>query len=117
LDGSSKFNIWPPGKNDNLSAVRVHVCRFLFEEKQDSEKAGNAAIRQEPEFLTRRTGMNQLLLKAYVKASALLGNDGGQDLVEYALLLTLITLALISGIQGIASTVNTTFSNISASLS
>jgi Flp pilus assembly pilin Flp len=40
----------------------------------------------------------------------------GQDLVEYALLMCLICLSLISGINGIATAVNSTFSKISSSL-
>jgi pilus assembly protein Flp/PilA len=61
--------------------------------------------------------MNDLLLKIYVRVSTLLRSDEGQDLVEYALLLTLISMSLISSMNGIAKTLNTTFSNISSSLS
>lgn len=61
--------------------------------------------------------MKDLLLKLYRKASTLHHCDEGQDLVEYALLLTLISMVLITSISGIASTVNATFSNISSSLS
>jgi len=42
--------------------------------------------------------------------------DQGQDLVEYALLLTLITLALIASIQGVASAISTVFASTSTSL-
>jgi len=42
--------------------------------------------------------------------------EEGQDLVEYALLLTLITLALITSIKGLASAVAAVFSNASTSL-
>jgi pilus assembly protein Flp/PilA len=60
--------------------------------------------------------MNDLLLRLYVKFQTLRISDEAQDLTEYALLLTLISLSLISGINGIAKAVNTTFSNISNSL-
>jgi pilus assembly protein Flp/PilA len=60
--------------------------------------------------------VSDMLLKLYVKLQVLTASDQGQDLVEYSLLLTLICLSLISGINGIAKAVNTTFSNISASL-
>ena len=60
--------------------------------------------------------MNSTLLKLYVKFQNLTTGEEGQDLVEYALLLTMISLALISGISGLASAVNSTFSNISSSL-
>lgn len=61
--------------------------------------------------------MNELFLKTYVKALTLLNRDEGQDLIEYALLLTMICLALITGINGIAKSINITFSSISSSLS
>ena len=60
--------------------------------------------------------MNDMLLKIYVKLQTLTASDEGQDLVEYSLLMCLISLSLISGINGIARAVNTTFSNISSSL-
>lgn len=61
--------------------------------------------------------MNHALLSLYIKLQTLRGSEDGQDLVEYALLLTLISLALISSMNGIASTIRTVFSNISSSLS
>jgi len=60
--------------------------------------------------------MSITLLMLYTKFQDLRSHEEGQDLIEYALMLTLICLALISGISGIASAVNTTFSNISNSL-
>ena len=60
--------------------------------------------------------MNNALLQLYVRIQNLHNSEDGQDLVEYGLMLTLICLALISGISGIAKAVNTTFSNISSSL-
>lgn len=60
--------------------------------------------------------MSDVLLMMYVKLQNLTASDEGQDLVEYSLLMCLISLSLISGINGIAKAVNTTFSNISNSL-
>ena len=60
--------------------------------------------------------MRDILLQLYVKVQTLLIREDGQDLVEYGLLLTLISLALVSGIGGIAKAVNTTFGNISSTL-
>ena len=60
--------------------------------------------------------MSDALLKLYVKFETFRSGEEGQDLVEYGLLLTMISLALISGISSIASAVNITFSNISTSL-
>jgi pilus assembly protein Flp/PilA len=60
--------------------------------------------------------MYNTFLKLYVKIQILTNDEQGQDLVEYALLLTLISLALISGISGLAAMANHTFNNISSSL-
>jgi pilus assembly protein Flp/PilA len=60
--------------------------------------------------------MNNLFLALYVKLQNLMVREEGQDLVEYALLVCLIALAVISGVQGVASAVNKVFSNISTSL-
>ena len=60
--------------------------------------------------------MNQLLLKLYARFQALRFDEEGQDLVEYALLLTMISLALVSSMQGIASTLQTVFTNVSSTL-
>jgi pilus assembly protein Flp/PilA len=60
--------------------------------------------------------MSDALLKLYVHFQDLRFREDGQDLVEYALMLTLISLALISGMNGIASAVKNIFSNISNSL-
>jgi pilus assembly protein Flp/PilA len=60
--------------------------------------------------------MSKTLFKLYVRFQDLRFREDGQDLVEYALMLTMISLALISGMSGIAKAVNTVFSNISNSL-
>lgn len=60
--------------------------------------------------------MNGLFLKMYVKFEELTNREDGQDLVEYALLLTLISLALITGVQSITNAVTSVFNNISTSL-
>lgn len=60
--------------------------------------------------------MNNLFLKMYVKAQNLLSNEDGQDLVEYALLITLVALAAVTGVQNVAKAINTVFSNISTTL-
>jgi Flp pilus assembly pilin Flp len=61
-------------------------------------------------------GMNNTLARLYIRLHDLRRDERGQDLVEYALLLSLICLALISGISGIARAATTVFSNISSSL-
>ncbi len=60
--------------------------------------------------------MHDTILKLYVSLENLKNGEQGQDLVEYALLLAVAALAMISGINGVAATVNTVFSNVSTSL-
>jgi pilus assembly protein Flp/PilA len=60
--------------------------------------------------------MNNAILNLYVKLQNLTNREEGQDLVEYALLVCLISLAAITGVNKVASAVTTVFSNISASL-
>jgi Flp pilus assembly pilin Flp len=67
-------------------------------------------------FIDRGAGMNNLLARLYLSIHDLRRDEHGQDLIEYALLLTLISLTLISSISGIASAVNLVFTNISSTL-
>ncbi len=61
--------------------------------------------------------MNHLFLKMYAKAYDFVYGEQGQDLVEYALLITLVALASITGVNSVASAINTVFTNISNTLS
>ena len=47
--------------------------------------------------------MNNLFLKLYIKVQDLMNREEGQDLVEYALLITLIALAAVTGIGKVAT--------------
>jgi len=60
--------------------------------------------------------MHDMLLNGYVKFQNLASSEDGQDLVEYALLLSLVALAMIASLNGLATTINKTFNNISTSL-
>ncbi len=60
--------------------------------------------------------MNTMLLSLYVKFQDLMNREEGQDLVEYALLVSLIALACISGVSSIAGAITAVFSKISTSL-
>jgi pilus assembly protein Flp/PilA len=59
--------------------------------------------------------LNSLIL-LYLKFQNLLNREEGQDLVEYALIITLIALAAVTGIGKVATAVNTVFSKISTTL-
>jgi pilus assembly protein Flp/PilA len=60
--------------------------------------------------------MNTMLLKVYVKFQDLMSREEGQDLVEYALLVALVSLAAIALIKGVAHSVVTIFTTISTTL-
>jgi len=60
--------------------------------------------------------MNNMLLKAYVKLENLFTREEGQDLVEYALLVSLVALAAITATKSVASAITTIFNNISSSI-
>jgi pilus assembly protein Flp/PilA len=60
--------------------------------------------------------MNNLFLKLYIKLQNLASNERGQDLVEYALLCSLVALSVITSVKGIATAVNSVFTNVSTSL-
>jgi pilus assembly protein Flp/PilA len=60
--------------------------------------------------------MRNTLLNLLVKFQSLKNGEEGQDLVEYALLVALIALVCVSGVNNVASAVNSVFANISSSL-
>lgn len=60
--------------------------------------------------------MRNTLLRLYVNSQNLLNGDEGQDLVEYALLISLISLAAIAATTSLAGAITTIFANISTSL-
>jgi Flp pilus assembly pilin Flp len=60
--------------------------------------------------------MAEMILKMRMKFQDLMHGEKGQDLVEYALLASLIALACISGVKHVATAVNSVFTNVSTSL-
>jgi Flp pilus assembly pilin Flp len=60
--------------------------------------------------------MHQAFLKFYVFLRSLQSSEEGQDLVEYALLCSLLALTLISSINQLASAINSFFTAVSTSL-
>jgi len=60
--------------------------------------------------------MNTILLMLSSKVHDLLAREEGQDLVEYALLLALVSLAAVAGLTGLAASISTVFSSISTTL-
>jgi pilus assembly protein Flp/PilA len=64
---------------------------------------------------TERKTMKDMLLKLYVKAQ-IIQEDGGQDLIEYALVAALIAFAAVAGMNGLSGKINTAFSTIGSKL-
>ena len=60
--------------------------------------------------------MNNLILNLYAKLQSLTNDEDGQDLVEYALLIALISLVAIAAVQNVGTVVNSVFLAISTSL-
>jgi pilus assembly protein Flp/PilA len=63
-----------------------------------------------------KTQMNTMLLKLYVKFQDLMNREEGQDLVEYALVLALITVGAVAILTGIGAKVVNTLSSINSAL-
>jgi pilus assembly protein Flp/PilA len=61
--------------------------------------------------------LNNLLLKMYVKFQDLKHGEGGQDLVEYALVVALIAFGATAGMTALAGGINSAFNTISDKLS
>ena len=64
--------------------------------------------------------MQDLLLNAYVKLQglkdALITDERGQDLIEYALVVALIALAATAGMTSLAGKINSAFTNVGTKL-
>jgi pilus assembly protein Flp/PilA len=65
---------------------------------------------------TENLKMNSILFMLNSKVRALITNEEGQDLVEYALLVALVSLAAVASLNGLAAAISGVFSNISTSL-
>ena len=60
--------------------------------------------------------MNSMLLKLYVKFLELKDNDEAQDLVEYALVISLVAVACVTGLGPLATAILAVFTKIEGSL-
>ena len=67
--------------------------------------------------------MRDLTLKLYIKTQALqsgmrslIGEESGQDLIEYALVVALIAFAAAAGMTTVATKINAAFTNIGTKL-
>jgi pilus assembly protein Flp/PilA len=60
--------------------------------------------------------MNNMLLKMYVKFQELKDREEGQDLVEYALVIALVSIAAITTMSTLAGKITFVFSTIASDL-
>jgi pilus assembly protein Flp/PilA len=60
--------------------------------------------------------MNDTLLKLYIKMQSLMKRDEGQDLVEYALVLAVISVGAVAVLGTLSSKVTSVFSLIGTDL-
>jgi Flp pilus assembly pilin Flp len=64
----------------------------------------------------RKSKMHTVLLKLYVKLQELSSREEGQDLVEYALIVALLTFGVAAATRFLAAGLATTFGTISTSV-
>jgi pilus assembly protein Flp/PilA len=67
--------------------------------------------------LGEEINMKDTMLKLYIKFQNLLSQDEGQDLVEYALVVALISVAAVAGLNSVATAIKSVFSSIDGTLS
>ena len=60
--------------------------------------------------------LNDTLLKLSIKVKAMLSDDRGQDLVEYALVVAIIALGATAAMTPLSSDINAVFTNIAGKL-
>jgi pilus assembly protein Flp/PilA len=60
--------------------------------------------------------MNTMFLKMYLKCQDLMNREEGQDLVEYALVIALISVAAVVALTALASKITGTFNSIGNNL-
>ena len=63
--------------------------------------------------------MNNIILKLYVNAQIIgqtLKDENGQDLVEYALVIAVVCLGIVSGMSTLAQGINTAMNTLSGKL-
>ena len=60
--------------------------------------------------------MNDLILKMYIRIQTLMADEDGQDLVEYALVVALITFGAVTGMKTLTTQINKAFNTISSDL-
>jgi len=77
---------------------------------------GNQPSAGIPKSMDGEKDMKNKMMLLLVKAQDLLSREEGQDLVEYGLLIALIAFGAITGMRGLATSINTAFQGIGTTL-
>jgi len=64
----------------------------------------------------RMAKVNTLLLRIYIKLQDLASREEGQDLVEYALMIALLSFGWVAGVKAVANALNSAFNGVSSNL-
>jgi pilus assembly protein Flp/PilA len=105
-----------------LKFVTQGAGAFLISGLQAGDKPVPLSIEQDllgsarSEQKGRGALMKDKLLKLYVKSQELVSGEEGQDLVEYALIIALISVAAIVFLPTLADSINASFTAIEAKL-
>jgi pilus assembly protein Flp/PilA len=70
-------------------------------------------MREKTQMMTK---MNDRLLKLYVDAKCLFLRQEGQDLIEYALLVAMISLGAVAAMSTLSKDINNVFTTIGTTL-
>jgi pilus assembly protein Flp/PilA len=68
-------------------------------------------------FFEEEINVKDTMLKLYLKIESLLSQDEGQDLIEYALLVAIVSLSATAAMENVARTVSTFYTNIASGVS
>lgn len=60
--------------------------------------------------------MRDLILKIYVNFQNVIAREEGQDLVEYALVVSLVAFGSMAGMHALSGGINTAFNSVSTKL-
>lgn len=60
--------------------------------------------------------MNTMFLKMYLKCQDLMNREEGQDLVEYALVIALVSVVAVASLQVLATKITSAFSSIASAM-
>jgi pilus assembly protein Flp/PilA len=60
--------------------------------------------------------MHDLILKTYVRLQDVISREDGQDLVEYALVVSLLAFGSVAGMHALSGGINSAFNTVSTKL-